>query len=89
MPAYKAAAAKNDYVFSITANSAEIADYINDVSVNNSAFDTMFTQVKTYNGPSEGTSQIKQVPTGFVAEVDPRFAVFASDKFLSKMALKE
>jgi hypothetical protein len=56
MPGYKQAAAKNDYVFSITANSAEIAEYINDVSTNNAAFDTMFTQVKTYNGPSEGTT---------------------------------
>lgn len=89
LPAYKTAAAQNDYVFSIVANGAQIGELIDDVSCNNERFDTMCSQVKTYSGNYEGTPQIKILPTGFEMEVDPRFSCFASDKFLSKLTFQQ
>lgn len=72
LPAYKQAASKNDYVFSIGQNANEICELVNDVSVNNK-FDTMCSQVKTYPGAYEGTPQIKVLPKDFEMNNTPNF----------------
>jgi len=83
-PMYNQAAAQNDYVFSITANHQEIADFIEEAA---SSSNTMLTQVRT-TAESDGTPLIKQVPSGFEREVDPRFSAFGGDKHLAKLQLK-
>jgi hypothetical protein len=74
--AYQQNAAENDYVFSVGDNAQKIADCVADASAQ---FDMVLTQVKTYSGDSEGTSQIKQVPAGFSSETNPQFACFSQD----------
>jgi len=89
LPAYKQAAAKNDYVFSITANAQQICDFVNDVSANNSKFDSIICQAKTYSGDFLGSPQIKQLPAGFEQQAKPSFDKLSGDKGLDKLRLVE
>lgn len=70
LPALKAAAIRNDYVFSIATHAAEICDYVEQVCAGTS-FNVMNTQLKTYEGAYQGTNQIKALPAGFDLKATP------------------
>jgi hypothetical protein len=84
LPVYKQAAAQNDYVFSITANASLITEFVSQVGSDNGVFNTILSQIKTYSGHYEGTTQIKSID-GFKLESDPKLSVFAKDKYLSQL----